>query len=65
MKTITPGGSRTPNLWFRRPLLYPVELRARLIFPGFLAVSARPANMIALDLTSKNGPLRNVKASHA
>src|SRR5437660_365398 len=27
--TITPGGIRTPNLWFRRPLLYPVELRAR------------------------------------
>jgi hypothetical protein len=27
---ITPGGTRTPNLWFRRPLLYPVELRARL-----------------------------------
>ena len=25
----TPGGIRTPNLRFRRPLLYPVELRAR------------------------------------
>ena len=23
----TPGGSRTPNLWIRSPLLYPVELR--------------------------------------
>jgi hypothetical protein len=27
-KSTTPGGTRTPNLWFRRPLLYPVELRA-------------------------------------
>jgi hypothetical protein len=26
----TPGGIRTPNLRFRRPLLYPVELRARM-----------------------------------
>ena len=25
----TPGGIRTPNLWFRRPLLCPVELRAQ------------------------------------
>ena len=25
--TNTPGGSRTPNLWIRSPLLYPVELR--------------------------------------
>lgn len=24
----TPGGIRTPNLWLRRPLLYPVELQA-------------------------------------
>src|SRR5437660_1408428 len=24
----TPGGARTPNLRFRRPMLYPVELRA-------------------------------------
>ena len=31
---ITPGGIRTPNLWFRRPLLYPVELRARFFCGG-------------------------------
>lgn len=24
----TPGGTRTPSLWIRSPLLYPVELRA-------------------------------------
>src|SRR5262249_5323114 len=29
--SITPGGTRTPNLRFRRPLLYPVELRALAI----------------------------------
>jgi hypothetical protein len=29
--TITPGGIRTPNLRFRRPLLYPVELQAQVI----------------------------------
>src|SRR5262249_8486208 len=23
-----PGGTRTPNLWFRRPKLYPIELQA-------------------------------------
>ncbi len=26
----TPEGIRTPNLWLRRPLLYPVELRAQV-----------------------------------
>lgn len=25
----TPEGIRTPNIWFRRPVLYPVELRRR------------------------------------
>ena len=24
-------GARTPNLWFRRPTLYPVELQPRLL----------------------------------
>ena len=28
VKTITPGGSRTPNRRFRRPVLYPIELQA-------------------------------------
>ena len=31
-ESTTPGGARTPNLRFRRPLLYPVELRARFSF---------------------------------
>ena len=26
-KSSAPGGSRTPNLWIRSPLLYPIELR--------------------------------------
>src|SRR5947207_788261 len=26
-----PGGGRTHNLWLRRPTLYPVELRARVL----------------------------------
>ena len=26
-----PGGARIPNLWFRRPTLYPIELRAHMI----------------------------------
>ena len=29
VKKDTPGRSRTCNLWLRRPLLYPVELRVR------------------------------------
>ena len=29
LSTITPEGTRTPNPRFRRPVLYPVELRAR------------------------------------
>ncbi len=29
----TPGGARTPNPWFRRPVLYPIELRTqRVVF---------------------------------
>ena len=24
------GGTRTPNLWYRKPILYPVELRSHL-----------------------------------
>lgn len=28
--TGAPGGSRTPDLWLRRPTLYPIELRALL-----------------------------------
>ena len=24
-----PGEARTPNPWFRRPMLYPIELRAQ------------------------------------
>jgi hypothetical protein len=27
--TGAPGGIRTPDLWLRRPMLYPAELRAR------------------------------------
>src|SRR5262249_2767361 len=30
----TPGRTRTCNLWFRRPLLYPVELRAPVTVQG-------------------------------
>ena len=28
---IAAEGARTPNLWFRRPTLYPVELQPRLL----------------------------------
>ena len=31
-RDITPGGTRTPNPRFRRPMLYPVELRAHVCF---------------------------------
>ena len=31
-----PGGIRTPNLRFRRPLLYPIEVRARMVPPAGL-----------------------------
>ena len=27
-----PGGVRIPNLWFRRPTLYPIELQAHNMF---------------------------------
>ena len=27
-----PGGVRIPNLWFRRPTLYPIELQAHVCF---------------------------------
>jgi hypothetical protein len=30
MNLIAAEGARTPNLWFRRPTLYPVELQPRL-----------------------------------
>jgi hypothetical protein len=42
--SITPGGIRTPNLWLRRPLLYPVELQARwwaMLSSPWLRVSQR------------------------
>ena len=29
----THGGTRTHNLWFRKPLLYPIELRTHLTVP--------------------------------
>src|SRR5262249_57954005 len=44
VKRTTPGGTRTPNLWFRRPLLCPVELRALLFLflpVRFLRTSGR------------------------
>gem|GEM_PF-5242038 len=31
--TSAPGGTRTPNPRFRRPMLYPIELRAQLPLP--------------------------------
>lgn len=30
-KSSTPGGTRTPNPWFRRPMLYPIELRTHAL----------------------------------
>ena len=27
-----PGGVRIPNLWFRRPTLYPIELQAHIFY---------------------------------
>lgn len=29
-----PGEARTPNPWFRRPMLYPIELRAHHLVDG-------------------------------
>ena len=42
----TPGGIRTPNLRFRRPLLYPVELRVRHLH-------SRPAGRADQDRTGR------------
>src|SRR5262249_38407053 len=41
--TSTPGRARTCNHWFRRPVLYPVELRAQVIVnPEFTSISISP-----------------------
>src|SRR5690242_1055230 len=34
-----PGGARTPNPWFRRPMLYPIELRGRIRVDDAMAVA--------------------------
>src|SRR5437764_12976242 len=40
----TPGGIRTPNLWLRRPLLYPVELQALRSIFGSIGKPTRLVN---------------------
>src|SRR5262249_38736776 len=40
----TPGRARTCNLRFRRPMLYPVELRARAPAPVMLSPTPRAGN---------------------
>lgn len=51
-----PGLIRTADLRFRKPLLYPAELRARACFPGFSALSAR-----CLFQWGARHPVSNVK----
>ena len=41
-------GIRTPNLWFRRPMLYPIELQA-LLYCSCFAVYARTGRDIIVN----------------
>ena len=40
-----PGGVRIPNLWFRRPTLYPVELKVHILFFSTFCQPARGARL--------------------
>ena len=56
----TPGGTRTPNPRFRRPMLYPIELRAHV---GDTSV-ARPADAgLAAARLAERADLRYAPAS--
>ncbi len=43
-----PGGARIPNPWFRRPMLYPIELQVQI--GHFLMGNVKPLTICSEDL---------------
>jgi hypothetical protein len=51
----TPEGTRTPDRWIRNPLLYPAELRARVVVK-YLKAGRNPTDF-CIEGSRRAGPL--------